>query len=102
VVSPVTLSSSTISLHLPHLFIIPSQVCEILESDSQGGQSFGAQIDETTDGMSELGGAIRRAVRLTRGAERKGEFFRMILAIVVFSLVIGAWVCLWVPAAPVF
>ena len=51
--------------------------------------------------MAEFGGVTMQATRLTQGTERMHELVQIILAIVVFSLVIGIWVCLWVPAAPV-
>lgn len=40
-------------------------------------------------------------VRLTSRKERISEIARVILGVVLFVLVIGIWVCLWVPL-PIF
>ena len=52
--------------------------------------------------MTEFGGVTMRGMTLTRGRERMGEIARAIVAALLFSLVIGIWVCLWVPSVPIF
>jgi hypothetical protein len=60
------------------------------------------QIRKMGEGVTEFGGVTMRGMTLTRGRERMGEIARAIVAAVLFSLVIGIWVCLWVPSALIF
>jgi type II secretory pathway component PulM len=38
----------------------------------------------------------------TSGRERMSEIARMIVGITLLVLVVGIWVCLWVPPSPIF
>ena len=40
-------------------------------------------------------------VAQTRGGHRTSEIGRAIVAVLLFSLVIAVWVCLWVPSVPI-
>jgi hypothetical protein len=41
-------------------------------------------------------------MKWTSGKERMSEIARVLVGIVLFVLVVGIWVCLWVPPTPNF
>lgn len=52
--------------------------------------------------MTAFGGVTMQEINLTYEKERMSGAVRGILAAFLFVLVIGIWVFLWIPAAPIF
>jgi hypothetical protein len=76
------------SPHFPNSYIISSQVCGIVVAD--GGKA------------GTLGGVTMHEMELTAGKTGIGEIARILVGVALLVLVVGIWVCLWVPPTPSF
>jgi hypothetical protein len=61
--------------------------------------AYYSQIEE---GRMALGGVTMQIMRYTPGREIMSQVARVLVGIVLFILMTGLWVCLWVPPSPVF
>jgi hypothetical protein len=49
-----------------------------------------------------LGGVTMQKMELTAGKTGIGEIARIVVGVTLLVLVVGVWVCLWVPPPPHF
>jgi hypothetical protein len=87
------------SPHFPHLFIIPSQVCGIMEPDSKEWRI--AQTKKMGEGRMAWGGVAMQGIGWTPERKRRAEVAQVIVGVILFSLLMGLWAYLWVPL-PIF
>lgn len=59
------------------------------------------QSDSAAEGLLVQGGVKMREAEVVSRGSRKSQIVHGIIAAILFSLVMGIWVSLWVPAVPI-